>query len=52
VEDLLREDVFKPLGMGDTSFYPVPAEKRRNIAIPALGVPHMADWDFTTTFNP
>lgn len=52
VEDLLQTDVFEPLGMEDTFFYPVPTEKKKNIAIPAQGVPHMADWDFTASFNP
>ena len=51
VEELLHIDVFKPLGMKDTSFW-VPLEKRDSVAVPAKGVPTMIDWDFTSTFNP
>jgi CubicO group peptidase (beta-lactamase class C family) len=51
VEDLLREDVFTPLEMNDTSFW-VPPEKRDDVAVPERGIPTFIDWDFTSTFNP
>jgi CubicO group peptidase (beta-lactamase class C family) len=51
MEDLLKHDVFQPLEMNDTSFW-VPAEKRSNVVVPAIGVSSMVDWDFTSTFNP
>jgi CubicO group peptidase (beta-lactamase class C family) len=51
VENLLREDVFLPLEMKDTSFW-VPPDKRDDVAVPEIGVPTIIDWDFTSTFNP
>jgi CubicO group peptidase (beta-lactamase class C family) len=51
MEDMLKRDVFKPLEMGNTSFW-VPLENRDNVAVPSNGVPTMIDWDFTSAFNP
>lgn len=50
-EDLLHQDIFRPLEMEDSSFW-VPLDKRDNVAVPAKGVPAMIDWDFTSVFNP
>ena len=51
LEELLHEDVFRPLEMNDTSFW-VPLDRRDDVAVPAKGVPNIIDWDFTSTFNP
>jgi CubicO group peptidase (beta-lactamase class C family) len=49
MEDLLRKDVFEPLGMKDSSFW-VSEQKRDRVAAPS--VPNFIDWEFTSTFNP